>query len=864
MQIAKDKTMAIAITLILMLAMVSSLIVISPVKATSTAVIPTWLIISAEPTPVGVGQKVFINAFMTKPTTTVYMMGTGDHYQGITVTVTAPDGTNTTYGPYTADPTGGIWFTITPSQIGNYTVQASYPGQVLGVSPQFGTTYQGMTYLPSTSDIATLVVQQSPISQGYVSPPLPTEYWSRPIFGTNYAWTHIGSNWYQPGSYDATGHNDPIGIAPKSSHIVWTKPTQFGGQTGDNPANQESVYYSQSLLSSYWTTPIILNGVMYYTLYSGTGIAENWTAVDLRTGQTIWTTTMGVTNTESLKCGQIIHYHTLQEYGSYALLWSTQGSNFIIYDAMTGLKMANVTGVTSGSFIQDFSSYTTEPGTLYEWYVSGGRLLMWNSTRMIAYPSALPGTGNMPQPLPPGVNGPSGYPDPSAISVKASGTYNFSAGIQYNVTIPSTLNGNPISLTSATVSFQDLDVNTSKILLMRSAGTVASDSSNGYQITLGVDALTGAVLWGPLNQTLPLYHDMAFIATLQGVYVLHDKDVNQAYGYSLLNGALLWGPVTLPGNAWSHLARAGMIAYGRVYIHDYGGYVNALDLQTGKIDWTFTPVSAGYNTPFGIYELWTQTPFGICDGMLFYAQGKMYDPPMSPGCQELALNATDGTVVWSILAYNVKYPPAFADGYMVDWNCYDKQMYTFGKGQTATTVDAPMNAVTEGSSLVIRGMVTDQSPGAKDTTRTADFPDGVPAVSDASMRDWMAYVYCQQAKPTNAIGVPVSIDVIDSNNNYRNIGTTTTDASGFYSFQWTPDISGKYTVIATFAGSQSYWGSSSETSFAVKSAPAATAAPTPTPASIADTYFVPAVAGIIIAIIIGFIVLALLMLRKRP
>jgi hypothetical protein len=200
----------------------------------------------------------------------------------------------------------------------------------------------------------------------------------------------------------------------------------------------------------------------------------------------------------------------------------------------------------------------------------------------------------------------------------------------------------------------------------------------------------------------------------------------------------------------------------------------------------------------------------------------------------------------------------------VQWNSYDKQVDCFGKGQTDITASIQNDILTQGNDILVKGMVTDQSPGAKDTTRTADFPDGVPAVSDASMRDWMAYVYCQQAKPTNAIGVPVSIDVIDSNNNYRNIGTTTTDASGFYSFQWTPDISGKYTVIATFAGSQSYWGSSSETSFAVKSAPAATAAPTPTPASIADTYFVPAVAGIIIAIIIGFIVLALLMLRKRP
>ena len=71
-----------------------------------------------------------------------------------------------------------------------------------------------------------------------------------------------------------------------------------------------------------------------------------------------------------------------------------------------------------------------------------------------------------------------------------------------------------------------------------------------------------------------------------------------------------------------------------------------------------------------------------------------------------------------------------------------------------------------------------------------DFPNGVPAVSDASMSSWMEYVYMQKPKPTNATGVPVTLSVIDSNGNYRHIGTTTSDASGMFGFTWTPDISG--------------------------------------------------------------------------
>ena len=123
---------------------------------------------------------------------------------------------------------------------------------------------------------------------------------------------------------------------------------------------------------------------------------------------------------------------------------------------------------------------------------------------------------------------------------------------------------------------------------------------------------------------------------------------------------------------------------------------------------------------------------------------------------------------------------------------------------------------------------------------------------------------CSSQNPTNATGVPVTLNVVDANGNYRTIGTTTTDATGFYSFQWTPDIEGKYTVYASFDGSNSYWPSQATTAFAVDPA-AATATPTPSPVqSVADQYFVPAIAGLFVAIIVIGVVLALLMLRKKP
>jgi hypothetical protein len=84
-----------------------------------------------------------------------------------------------------------------------------------------------------------------------------------------------------------------------------------------------------------------------------------------------------------------------------------------------------------------------------------------------------------------------------------------------------------------------------------------------------------------------------------------------------------------------------------------------------------------------------------------------------------------------------------------------------------------------------------------------------------------------------------------------------------FSCVFTPEVPGQYTVFATFAGSEGYWPSSAETSLFMEEAPQATPPPTPTPESVADMYFVPATAGIIVAIIAVGAVLIVLMLRKR-
>jgi hypothetical protein len=158
--------------------------------------------------------------------------------------------------------------------------------------------------------------------------------------------------------------------------------------------------------------------------------------------------------------------------------------------------------------------------------------------------------------------------------------------------------------------------------------------------------------------------------------------------------------------------------------------------------------------------------------------------------------------------------------------------------------------------------VTDVSPGTEQTAVKLRFPDGVPAVSDESVGEWMKYVYQQFPRPANASGVEVVVSVLDSNNNYYEVGRATSDASGFFKLAFTPEVPGEYTIYASFAGSGAYYGSFAETAINVEEAPAATPPPTPTPAPMTDTYVLGIGSAILIAVIIGFVVL-ILIFRKR-
>jgi hypothetical protein len=337
-----------------------------------------------------------------------------------------------------------------------------------------------------------------------------------------------------------------------------------------------------------------------------------------------------------------------------------------------------------------------------------------------------------------------------------------------------------------------------------------------------------------------------------------DFETNQRLGYSLANGDLLWGPVGEFRAFQYYSARKGFPAYGNLYVSGYGGEIQDFSMKNGTLLWKYNNTYSGIETPWGMYPIQLSA---VADGVLYAFAGE-HSPntPLYKGYRAYAVDAFTGEELWTLLDWSASglgtslAPIAIADGFLVYANAYDGQVYSVGKGPSATTVSAPSAAITQGQSLVITGTVTDQSPGSK--------IKGTAAVSDESMTAWMEYMFLQKPRPTNATGVEVVLSVLDANGNFREIGKATSDTSGFYSLQWIPDIPGKYTVIANFAGTNSYWPSFAETAFSVEPEPEAPAAPEPEPPSMTDTYVVAGIVVIVVAVVaVG--VAILLVLRKR-
>jgi hypothetical protein len=565
--------------------------------------------------------------------------------------------------------------------------------------------------------------------------------------------------------------------------------------------------------------------------------------------------------------------------------YSIYGKNGQLLDEQTTIQAMD----NDGSLLLYVLNYNTA--------TESGWLALWNSTTLI-FNLANPG-------------GPY-RPEGDVINGAAHAVYGSTPVTEYmtaylwNVTINADLNGLVINATAAAgVSITGPTINavipgdtmmgTSSGLTQTFGQQFTPNPFTMWAINLNTSrGAVGSVLWvknytapEPMtgNNNLGSYTErIGAIDTTTRVITLEIGETMEWVGYSLANGNLLWGPTTTAfPQAYQFFGSGEGIgqncvdAYGNIYVQGYGGEVWCYDTANGNLLWQFGNGGEGNSTNDGTNSPWGLLPTEIsviADGMVYAyttQHGNGAQSPYYKNEQLFCLNATTGKEIWSadFMGGNdggPGYPIGLvASGEYVNYNMYDNQIYAFGQGPSKTTVTAPDTGVTTATPITITGSVIDISAGATQAQQAANFPNGVPCVSDESQSQWMEYVYMQQPEPNNVTGVPVQIAVLDSNGNHYTIGTAMTDASGTYSLTWTPQITGNFTIYATFAGSNSYYGSYAET-YIHAGSPTSTASPTATPTTglASNTTLMYGIVAIIIVLIVGIAVVAMLVTRKHP
>lgn len=844
------KTIAITFALLMIISIVMPLCVLETVNAhTPTWEMQSWAYIEVNPSPVGINQKLYISMWVDKPLPDASVPNDVRRHN-YELTITKPDKTveKQTY-PICSDTTGVLSIVYIPNQIGTYSFVFHYPQQVYtwnATSAQ--RVWTGDIFKEATSSVRNVTVQQEPIPEPISSYPLPQEYWTRPIEGQNTDWWTISSNWLGCATYGSptiTDKTQKDGLAPNSPHIMWTKPIEeggvVGGTIGQNGDGLGSGYYSGISYNRRFSNPIIMGGRLYYDVpsnnYGGSGVVK---CVDLRTGSEIWTNDYGSYTTDGFRqyvfsFGYIYDLNHYNQHGIVGDGWLFRRDFSLAAYPETGKVAAlNITNVPSGYEIIGLNGEHLR----YVMNTAGRWLAQWNSSNV--------------------------FTSQSSGTLNASLTSRYDWNVSISSTIPST----------STVRYAIVND-----ILLFSDIVQPMDGRYGTNdpYTIGAISLkpgsVGTLLWmktystpTPQTNTVGISRFWTTTDPINRVIIFRDKESMVTLGYSMDDGSKLWEANPLATTPeWEYFSTGGLTAYGNFYYSGYGGVVYCWDTKDGSLKFTYgnggpgNSTYSGLGTPWGLYPL---TIIAIADGKIYAATSEHSpDTPLYKDATIRCIDANNGTEKWKLLGYDAAYP-AIADGYLTYLNIYDFQITTIGKGPSQLAVTAPQDSITLGRSLIISGSVTDISAGTKQNEQAARFPDGVPCVSEQSMKSWMEYVYMQKPRPTDTTGVPVTLSVLDANGNYRGIGTVTSDANGFFTYNWTPDIPGQYNVYVSFDGSESYWPSHAETSFAVDPA-----APTPVPTeavklSTTDQYFVPAVAGIIVVIAIGFAV-TILVLRKR-
>ncbi len=770
----------------------SSILTILPLTNAQTT-IQTYPYLGVIPNPVQVNQPVLFHIGISHQRTSV-----SEGWEGLSITITDPEGQVSTITDIRTDSTGGTGVQYTPTKIGTYECVGHFPENAITVTPFFGGEPYDQIYLASDTEVLELVVNNEP-AQYYPGHSLPTEYWTRPINAQFYEWKDISGDWLWPaGSYTMpprakyhAGNAD----SPDAAHILWTKEYTQGGLASYDLGNVQ--YEMGDAYELKFMGSVILEGVLYYNRFEDQGsnpeLDQEVVAVDLRTGEELWVMNW---NNERLQFGQAFYWDSYNYHGVFGYLWTDSGASgfgtagtgtWKAYDPLTGRWEYTMTDVPGG-----YNLYGPK-GEIYRYIVDTrqGTLSLWNSSRVVSNDGSWRPQGN---------------------------TYNATTGIEWTVPIPTDLAG-------SVCSYHLFD----KIVGSTSGGIFGGTSPEITNWAIDVSPGNEGTLIFQTTETIePAGMTLVYSDTIpeNDVLIVSAKENRKYYAFSLTDGSSKW--VTETENyigAFYDKWYGPAYGYGKFFTGRVSGVVTCYDLETGNVLWDYN-VQDKYNEITWGHNFHIAYHF-LADGKICLSYSE-HSPinPIPRGGPLVVLDVESGDVLWELSWINNWWGGhvMIGDSIMVGLDGYDNRLYAIGKGPSSTTVEAPLTALKQGESVIIRGTVTDVSPGTEDIALRMRFPNGVPAIADACMTDWMQYVYMQYEKP-DVEGVEVFIKIQDPNGEWYS-ATVTTDSNGVFSLMWAPAIVGEYHVTAMFEGTASYCPSEATTTFGVDTAPEYPESPT--------------------------------------
>jgi len=841
---------------------------IPPAQAQDAPTQKTYAISDAIPNPVGVGEQTLLKCGISQAAPSASF-----GWEGLTIEVVSPSGQTETFGPLTTDSTGSTYALFVPDEVGVYNLTTHFPEQTVPINftdAERGQLVVAGTILLASTASSQLVVTEEP-SPHYPGHPLPTEYWSRPIDPQFREWFSISGNWLQRPDNGLALYND---FAPETAHLLWAKPYSTGGLVGGLLGSPEALPVAMFAGDAYegkFVNSVVINGVLYYNtnpqgIYATVGV-NGIQAVDLRTGEELW-----FVNNTLLSFGQTMFFASYNVNGAFEYLWSVSGSTYTALSPYDGSFQFRFLNVPSG--LRTFGP--SGEILIYQINYQNGWMALWNST-LAGLQNAQPGTPQY-------------------------GSWSFSViGMNSSTTTPRNLDGSlakcyswNVSIPTGLTTSASLGSSAVKVYQGDRIVGMAYNQTNVRVWALPLDTITTTSTANVASpQVLNKLYDVTWPAPAEwvegsntlhytgatnyvtddvygdGVIAMWSKELRTHYGFSVIDGTYQWATESenyLDLYGWGNAEHTWYFAYGRLYSVGLAGILYAYDLENGVTEWTYNLTDA-YNEPVTGENWWGWIDIITDDKIYIGTVEHSANNPIPRGGPFACVNATDGSEIFRIdgLMRLTRWGgnPVMGDSIIAGMDTYENRIFALGKGPTKVTTNAPGTSADLGRSVVITGTVTDISPGTKDTSIALRFPNGVPAVSDESQSAWMLYVYKEFQMPSNATGVPLSLSVMDANGNYRTVATTTSDASGHYSFTWTPDIAGTYIAYVNFEGSDAYWPSAGQSAFTAEDVSSSPAPNGGTGGNAADMYLLPGIIAIIIVIIVVGVIIVAVVSRKH-